>query len=369
MRQRLADKAASSGVSMTARAVLNALATRAALMPDRRESRRGTIVQRHWVRPDGFNVLRVWPGERWLAEKVGRNERTIRRAIKDLVTAGLIERKARAGGAPGRRNGANLPTETLLLVPPKDQMPKAPLRYHGSPAGFDTSPPQSTQPAGTLLTGLDGENAPKAAGGMDLRQNGEDIPDRTVRTKLSSPLITVRGTQENQTNVTASIDAKPQPVSAGLDCFARQSAEPAEPSDPACPVETVETAEADRDEHGWGENGPELSDLRPWMVEKAIAAYPNLAPYKNEPKTMLDGFRKASGYPPGSTNRNIKQMVGIGMRHKDAQKIAREWETQPDRLRDTIAAVREETRGGGIENPAGLLCHRVKEMKARRSGG
>ena len=124
LRQRLTDAADLHGVSSTARVVLNALAMRAGLAPDRRECRRGTVVQRHWVRPDGFHVLLVWPGEGWLAEKVGKDPRTIRRAIRELVAAELIERKPRAGGARCSRNGGNLSTETHLLVPPKDQMPK-----------------------------------------------------------------------------------------------------------------------------------------------------------------------------------------------------------------------------------------------------
>jgi len=439
LRQRLADAADLHGVSSTARVVLNALARRAGLAPDRRECRRGTVVQRHWVRADGFHVLLVWPGEGWLAEKVGKDPRTIRRAMKELVAAGLIERKARAGGAPGSRNGANLPTETHLLVPPKDRMPKARLRFHGSPAdlaalaregdpkaraalvdaakalsewtldtvdtqaeqarrmvkgfvdraasdvlaviasigggpvGFYASLPQPAQARGTLLTGIDGEDTPKASGSLDLHQNGEDISDRTVRTDLSSPLITFRRTLKNQTKATASIDTEPQPVGVGLDCFAGQAAEPSEPSDPACPVETVETAEAEGEEHGWGQDGPELCDLTEDMIRDAVAAFPNLAAYTNEPKTMLDAWRKLRGYQPRSTTKYFEELKALGVREAKARELAEEFSSNPQVLRESIAGVRsavaESHKGGkAISNPAGLLDYRLKLWRSKRGG-
>ena len=130
MRQRMLQAARALDISNTAYRVLDALFSRAGLQPDRR--RNGVTVLRHWVREDGCHALQVWPSEAWLAETAGCHPRTIRRAIRELREAGLIEREHRAGGTPGRRNGANLDSLTRLIVPTPERMPKARLRFHGS---------------------------------------------------------------------------------------------------------------------------------------------------------------------------------------------------------------------------------------------
>lgn len=429
LRQQMLQAARAHGISNTAYRVLDALFSRAGLQPDRR--RNGVTVLRHWVREDGCHTLLVWPSEAWLAETVGCHPRTIRRAIRELREAGLIEREHRAGGTPGRRNGANLDSLTRLIVPTPERMPKPRLRFNGSAeelaaaaragdpkartmlvdaatalaewtrdaideqtrgmvegvdrrtrdvlavigstiegvtVGFYAGLPKAASDGVTLLTGVDEQAAPKASNGEDLRQNGEDKSVRTVRTNLSSPseLSHLNSFKPNQTDAIENA----QPVAGKDEVGLVRFAEPeADPSDPAYRVESDETADTRVEEHGWGESGPELSDLRPWMVEEAVAAYPNLAAYRHESKTMLNAFRKARGYPPRCTNRNVERMVEIGMRRTDAEGIAREYESQPDALRDMIDALRAEAREGGIENPAGLLRYRLTQAKAKRSGG
>jgi|GEM_PF-1803149 len=167
---------------------------------------------------DGW-AYRVWPRvepreddppdkqAQALMIRMGCKRRKVEQALSGLCKKALIRRVSRPGGRPGKRERFNLQADTILLVP--DSASKA------------ASPHVSTN-----------ESA---------RSGQSDTHKRTEPNQLS------HSTSLKQTNP-PSIDAEPQPVGIGLDCFAGQAAEPDEPSepaDPACPVETVETAEAD----------------------------------------------------------------------------------------------------------------------------
>lgn len=347
----------SATLSRTATALMDALWDRTNMEPLR--DRRG-MQPRYWLH-EGVHVLKVWPSEETLAQELGCDQRTVRRAMKELTKRGLVERQRRSGGAPEHRSGPNRASVTLIRVPTPERMPAFRLRLHGTAADMAAAARRDPALAATLLTStadtIDGilqqvaagqrawvERAKRmnrevlamivrlAHGGVGVVQaergtlltDAESLPtvqdtpardnpryeaemtatvqDKSVlpyRTEMSCPSESLNRTlqEPNQGDGTQSTPAAGADE-VGLVCFAGQTADPAEPSDPACPVESDATANASVEEHGWGESGPELADLTDEMIREAVAEWPNLAGYTHERVTMLNAFRKLRGFGP-----------------------------------------------------------------------
>ena len=379
LRQRMLQAARAHDISNTAYRVLDALFSCAGLQPDRR--RNGVTVLRHWVREDGCHTLLVWPSEAWLAETVGCHPRTIRRAIRELREAGLIEREQRAGGTPGKRNGANLDSLTRLIVPTPERMPKPRLQLNGSAeelaaaaragdpkartmlvdaatalaewtrdaideqtrgmvegmdrrnrdvlavigstiegvtVGFYAGLPKAASDGVTLLTGVDEQAAPKASNGEDLRQNGEDKSVRTVRTNLSSPSEL---SQENsfKPNQPDAIE-NAQPVAGKDEVGLVRFAEPeADPSDPAYRVESDETAEVD----------PTLAGLNAEQREAVVHCWPD--PERRQ------AVRDAAATPYTGERSGVER-DRFGLRSRDLWRMILKW---PERRIDELFMSRQ----------------------------
>jgi hypothetical protein len=355
--------------------------------------------RRCWREGDGW-AYKVWPRieprlddppqkqAQALTRRMGCKRRKVEQALSALCKKALIRRVSRPGGRPGKRERFNLQADTILLVPDSDS--KA------------ASPHVSTT-----------ESA---------RSGQSDTHKRAEPNQLS------HSTSLEQTNP-PSIDAEPQPVGVGLDCFAGQADEPSEPADPACPVETVETSEADRTLEGlnaqqrhdvlefWPDDakrrevwqaaatpytgkrsdspedryGLRKSDL--WRLIVRYPGVPIFAIYGEAHKDPsvwrdLEGLRRemdgestdgffdedAVGPPatapaPRSMNGLVEQMVSeLRVERRTAEGLYADHQREPQRIRQAIFEVGQALKHGTCKNkgnPAGLLVWKLNEAAKR----
>lgn len=253
-----------------------------------------------------------------LTRRMGCKRRKVEQALSGLCKKALIRRVPRPGGPPGKRERFNLQADTILLVP--DTALKA------------ASPRVST---------------------IDSAQSGQiDTRSHAEPNQLS------HSTSEEQTTPPSKSPSTPKQIATatanGLVGFAEEKAETFDSNRPD------RNLEAAVDERRWGENGPEIEDLTPELLDEVCAKWPNLAAYRHEGKTMCDALRKLYGYPPAETIRKLEsELRAIGFRENKVPQIAREFATAPDALRAMMLGVRS------AKNPPAALATRIEDHRQR----
>lgn len=259
-----------------------------------------------------------------ITRRMGCKRRKVEQALSGLCKKALIRRVPRPGGPPGYRERFNLQADTILLVP-------------------DTALKAASPRASTIESAQSGQS--------DTRSCAE-------------PNQLSHSTSPEQTTPPSTAPSTPKRIATtnanGLVGFAEETAEPFDLSGPDSDLGAAV------DERRWGEEGPELDDLTPEMIDEVLA-HSDYWQYRctslqHDKSALLSAWRKIHCYAPVNIIRKLEsELRGMGYWEDEVPHIAREFATKPHVLLEMIHGVRS------AKNPPAALAKRIDDH--RRGAG